>query len=238
MPKSKKPAAVEPGNPPTHFFEKQLAGEEPPKLETMKQLYEESMKFFEFAPWEFFSDQQLVLVEDPVSKEICYCLTMGAMGEVFALQAYIGTESYRLFKRIRAKEQITSEDFFAVLHGVMVEFVTPSELTPADKELLRVMGNPLKRGARVPMFRAYRPGYQPWYVTQREATTLAECLEAANALFAEIVKHGVLARGIEFEYGAGAVFSAGIGYPKQISRRVDNHAVRTVTVFARFRRAK
>src|SRR5437763_1553297 len=98
----------------------------------MKRVYEESMKFFDFAPWKFFSDQQLVLLEDPVSKETCYCVIMAALGEVFAIQVYIGAESYRLFKRIQAREPFTSEEFFAVLRGVAVEFEMPSALTPVD----------------------------------------------------------------------------------------------------------
>jgi len=189
VPKVKKSAVVEPATPPAHFFEKQLAGEEPPALDTMKRLYDEAARFGGFAPWEVFSDQQLVLIEDPVSKEICYCSIMGALGEVFSLHVYIGPQSYGFFKSMEAREQVTPEDFFSLLRGVSVEFVLAAELTAPDKELLRALGHPHRRGSRSPIFRAYRPGYQPWYVTQREATTLAECLEAANALFAEIVKH-------------------------------------------------
>ena len=189
MPKSKKLAAVDPSNPPTHFFEKQLAGEEPPRLETMKRLYEVSRHFFDFAPWEHFGDRELVLLEDPISKETCHCLVMGALGEVFALQAYIGNESYRLQKRIRAREPLAPEDFFSALTGVGVEFVVPSELTKLDKELLRALGNPVKRGARVPLFRAYRPGYRPWHITEPEAITLTACVEATNAMFLEVLKY-------------------------------------------------
>ena len=190
MPKSKKAAAtIDASNPPTHFFAKQLAGEEPPRLETMKRLYEVSMKFFDFAPWEFFGDRELVLLEDPVSKATCHCLVMGMLGEVFALQAYIGNESYRLQKRIRAQEPLAPEDFFFALTGVGVEFVMPWELIKLDKELLQALGNPVKRGARVPQFRAYRPGYRPWYITEPEAITLTACVDAMNAMFLEFLKY-------------------------------------------------
>lgn len=189
MPKSKKPAAIDPSNPPTHFFAKQLVGEEPPRLETMKRLYEVSISFFRIAPWGHFGDRELVLLEDPVSKETCHCLVMGMLGEVFALQAYIGNESYRLQKRIRAQEPLAPEDFFFALTGVGVEFVMPSELIKPDKELLRALGNPVKRGARVPQFRAYRPGYRPWYIAESEAITLTACVDATNAMFLEVLKY-------------------------------------------------
>lgn len=189
MPKSKKVATIDPANPPTHFFEKQLAGEEAPRLETMKRLYEVSMKFFGIAPWEHFGDRQLVLLEDPVSKATCHCLVMGTLGEVFALQAYIGDESYRLQRRIRAQEPLAHEDFFSALTGVGVEFVMPSELTKPDKELLQALGNPVKRGARAPQFRTYRPGYRPWYITESEAVTLTACVEATDAMFVEFLKY-------------------------------------------------
>jgi len=189
VPKSKKPAVVESSHPPAHFFEKQLAGEEPPALETMKRLYEASVKLFGFAPWEHFFDRQLVLLEDPVSKETCHCLILGALGEVFALQAYIGSESYRMHRRMQAGEPLVPQDFFSAMTGAGVEFVMPSELTKPDKELLQALGNPVKRGARVPVFRAFRPGCQPWYVTGPEAITLMACVEATTAMFLEYLKH-------------------------------------------------
>ena len=189
MPKAEKSSVVEPVNQPAHFFEKQLAGEQPPTLDTMKRLYDRAARYSGFVPWEIFSDQQLVLIEDPVSKEICYCSIMGALGEVFSLHVYMGPQSYGFFKSMAAREQVTPGDFFSLLRGVSVEFVLAAEINAPDKELLSALGHPHRRGSRSPIFRAYRPGYQPWYVTQREATTLAECLEAANALFAEIVKH-------------------------------------------------
>src|SRR5215469_65263 len=73
-------------------------------------------------------------------------------------------------------------EFYGSLRGVYVEFVGLSQLSPPDRELARVFGHPLKRGLKAPIFRAMRPGYHPWYVTENEGVIFAKCLEAVIVL--------------------------------------------------------
>jgi len=164
---------------PRRFFEKQLAGEQPLSFETAGQLYRLSEELLAVKPWDFLADQDLILMEDGESGEICYCSTMGALGEVFSLQVYTGAESYRFFRRIAAGKPITAGDFFSSMRGVSVELVTAKEQTPPDRELLEAFGHLKKRGRRAPIFRASRPGYHPWYVTESEARLLVYCLQGA-----------------------------------------------------------
>jgi hypothetical protein len=161
------------------FFEKQLAGEQPLSFETAGQLYRLSKELLALQPWDILEDQDLILMQDSEAGEICYCSIMGALGEVFSFHVYIGDGSYRFFRRIAAGKPITAGDFYASIRGVSVEFVTVTEQTPPDRELLEAFGHVKKRGTRAPIFRALRPGYHAWYVTENEARLLVYCLPGA-----------------------------------------------------------
>jgi hypothetical protein len=161
----------------SQFFQKQLAGEEGPSFETAKQLCDLATEFSLLQPWKFLEDQDLILLEDPDSRDICYCSVMGALGEVYSLHVYIGPESYRLFRRVAEGGPIMFGDFFALQHALSAEFVRLSELTPPDRQLLNDVGHPAQKRVRAPIFRAFRPGYHAWYLTQQEATLLIRCLQ-------------------------------------------------------------
>src|SRR5712672_2613861 len=166
---------------PRQFFHKQLAGEQSLSFETATQLYQLATALLLVQPWEFLEDQELILVRDTELGDICYCSIMGALGEVFSLHVYAGAESYRSFRRIATGKPIAPGDFFASMRGVCVEFVTAKEQTAPDRELLEASGHPKKRGKRAPIFRAYRPGYHPWYITESEGRLLVSCLSATLA---------------------------------------------------------
>jgi hypothetical protein len=144
----------------------------------MEMLYELGGELFARHPWTLLADDELVLVEGASGGELCFCSFLGALGQVLSLHAYLGPDGYRLFKRLHSGKPITVGEFLATGRCVFVEFVTLRELTPPDRALLKVMGHPLKRGARAPIFRSIRPGYHPWYVTEGEARVLAECVRA------------------------------------------------------------
>jgi hypothetical protein len=137
----------------SQFFQKQLAGEEGPSLETAKRLCDVVTEFSLLQPWKILADRDLILVEAPQSGDVCYCSVMGALGEVYSLHVYIGPESYRFYRRVSAGEPIMFGDFFASQRGLSAEFVRFSELTLPDRQY-------------------------PWYVTQQEATLLIRCLQA------------------------------------------------------------
>src|SRR6266404_850154 len=189
MSNSESDGAVARAKEPRRFFEKQLAGEQPLSFETAGQLFRLGMKLLAVQPWEFLEDQDLILMQDGESGEICYCSTMGALGEVFSLQVYTGAESYRFFRRIAAGKPTSAGDFFSSMRGVSVEFVTAREQTPPDRELLEAFGHLKKRGKRAPIFRALRPGYHPWYVTEGEAKTLVCCLQGIIPFCRHALEH-------------------------------------------------
>ncbi len=171
------------------FFVKQLAGEQPLSFETASQLSRLAAELFAMQPWEFLEDEELILIKDGESGEICYCSIMGALGQVFSFQVYTGADSYRFFRRIASGKPLSAGDFFASIRGVSVEFVTAKGQTPPDRELLDTVGRLYKREKRAPIFRALRPGYHPWYVTEGEAKTLVCCLQGIIPFCRHALEH-------------------------------------------------
>ena len=178
MLRPRKPSSVSTVEKPAHFFNDRLAGEEPLAFATADRLCRLSASIVAIRPWEFLADKDLFLLKDPMSGEMCHCSVMGALGEVFSLYVYIGSESYRFFRKVAAGEPVSSGDFRGSQTGVSVEYVGSAEVTPPDRELLRHFGHPTQKGVGRPIFRALRPGYYPWYVTEAEGRLLAECMQA------------------------------------------------------------
>ena len=170
-------------------FVRELAGETPPTLSAMERLYGLASKLYGLRPWQLLDESQLILVRDSVSGETCYCSIMGALGEVYAMHAYIGTQSFRLFRRMEAEEITDAGEFFASQHSVYVEFVPRAELEQQDRELLAGLGHSQGRGLASPIFRAIRPGFHPWFVTEAEAMTLAECILAVIVVCSAVAGH-------------------------------------------------
>jgi hypothetical protein len=70
-----------------------------------------------------------------------------------------------------------------------VEFVPRAELERQDRELLAGLGHSQGRGLPSPIFRAIRPGFHPWFVTEAEAMTLAECILAVIVVCSAVAGH-------------------------------------------------
>jgi hypothetical protein len=60
---------------------------------------------------------------------------------------------------------------------LMGSFEDRSEITKADHEVIRELGHRFRGRGAWPLFRSYRPGYDPWYLTGSEARFLTVALE-------------------------------------------------------------
>jgi hypothetical protein len=173
------------GPPPERFFEKEL-GQEAPSLQTMQSLFKQSAAIHAARPWTILEEDQVILFED--SGQLCSCSVMGAAGEASVVQVYIGAQSYSWFLKMHNGEASTI-DYLANQHGVYVHYVSLKDLTPPDRQLLRGLGHPLRRGTEAPLFRTIRPGYHPWFVTEYEARILTRGLRCVLVIADSIVKN-------------------------------------------------
>ena len=163
--------------PPQRFFERQLAGEEPPTLETMRVLFSRAVELLAAAPWDRMHEDELVVFE--IGAQIpCFCSVMGAAGRSMTVQVYIGIESYFWFQKLHGGQPTTIGDFLAHQYSVYVDFANPADITPLERQMAKSLGHPLTAKTVVPVFRTIRRGYHPWYVTEGEARLLAKGMEA------------------------------------------------------------
>jgi len=169
-----------------NFFREQLKGEEALSRTTAEQLYGEATRFMLERPWEFLADEELILVDDPESGERCYCCVMGAAGEWIGMYVYQGEESYRMYRKLAEGHKPDPYGYYEKQKGVSLEIVRAQELEAADRVLLKAFEHPLKKGMLVPQFRAVRPGYLPWHVTEPEGRLLLQCLRAVDLFCATV----------------------------------------------------
>jgi len=189
MPKAKHPRrqARKPQGPivpPGRFFEKELSGEQAPSYEVMESLFRRAGTVHQRRPWEQMEEVDLIAFHHPSSGEVCYVSVMGALGQAHAVQVLLGSEGYSWFQRIQTGEAGSYSDFLDGQSTIFVHFVSPIGLDRADRELANCMRHPLIRGTAVPVFRAIRPGYHPWFVNDGEARVLTRGLEALLAMCA------------------------------------------------------
>lgn len=168
------------------FFQEQLKGEVALSRKMAEELYDEATAFMQEGPWEFLADTELILVDDPESGERCYCCAMGAAGEWCGMQVYQGVESYRMYRELADGHKPDPLSFYEKLRGVSLEIVRVLDLEDGDRVLLKALNHPLTKGMLAPQFRATRPGYLPWYVTETEGRLLRHCLRAVNVFCATV----------------------------------------------------
>ena len=169
-------------DPPSRFFERELTGDVAPSFQSMRALYDRAAHVHKRSPWNDLVEENLVVFQEPISNEQCFCSVMGALGEVRVLQTYIGASSYFWFRKVHEGRPLTAGDFYAYQRSVFVQYVPIKELEAPDRELLKAMQHPLAKGTVAPIFRTIRPGYHPWFVTENEARILTSAMEAVLAV--------------------------------------------------------
>ncbi len=184
------PPKKNPSTPPTHLFEKYLAGEAPVSIAMAEQLCAAAWEFYQREPWQLMEEGDLVFVDAGTGglpyRTPYVCSVMGVLGQVFELVVYLGAEGYQFFRTLQESVAMSAGEFFGGNNSITVEFVPRKEMQQPDRELLRAAGPQWAKSSRVPVFRSTRPGYHAWYPNQQEAEVLAEALAAMNWLIATL----------------------------------------------------
>lgn len=152
--------------------------ESSPSLEEWRDLHEAALRLKASECWEWMSDSDLFGLRDPASEEVGYCCVMGALGEHFALGVYLGGEGLAGYRRIQSG-QIPEDpiEALALQKCLMASFEDRRELESADREIIKQLGLKFRGPNAWPLFRSYRPGYEPWFLTHTEAQFLHHALE-------------------------------------------------------------
>jgi hypothetical protein len=125
------------------------------------------------SPWQWMEETDVFGVEDPDTGEIGFVSVMGNVGEYEAVAVYPGAEGIYGFIDFQT-DPSASPDRLIEIPQVQLSFSESEFLEKRDRELLK--GSGLKFTGRKPLFRSYRPGFLPWFITLNEARLLIHAL--------------------------------------------------------------
>lgn len=150
-------------------------GDSSPSLQDWEKLYEAAMEFKEIESWNWMWDSDIFGVQNPENDEIGYCCIMGRMGEHFALAVYLGTEGLDGYLRIQSGEILPGDvDILHLQKCLMASFEDRDFLQKPDLQVIKELGLKFRGRNSWPLFRSYRPGYHPWYLTKEILVTKEE----------------------------------------------------------------
>ena len=159
-------------------------------LQEWERLYDASDRFFQLAPWSWMADDDLFAIVDPRIPETLFGCVMGQRGEHLALAGYVGEMGMRGYFQIASNAHDESMGgMLGVQHCLMASFEDRDALEPNDKNII-VSLNRRYRGKQVwPIFREYKPGFFPWFLTPIQITWLTTLLEQSLIVAEYARKH-------------------------------------------------
>jgi hypothetical protein len=142
-----------------------------------KELFDLAIKVKALAPWRWMEETDVFGVEDPDTHELGFVSIMGTLGEHESVALYLGAEGFYAFVDLIEDEAAPPENLIQIRH-VQAAFSDRKYLEKEDRDLIKQLGLKFRGSNAWPMFRSYRPGYLPWFVTLAEACFLIHALSA------------------------------------------------------------
>jgi hypothetical protein len=140
-----------------------------------QELLELAIRVKQLAPWQWMEETDLVGIESPETGEIGFISVMGSVGEYEAVALYLDAEGFYGFLDFVEDETATADRLLETPH-LQAAFSERKYLEKWDRDLIRQLGMKVARSQASPIFRSYRPGYLPWFVTLPEARFLIHAL--------------------------------------------------------------
>ena len=144
-----------------------------------RELFDLSTQVKDLKPWRWMEETDLIGIENPETGEIGFISVMGSLGEHEAIALYLGAEGLYEFIDLHTDVSSTAERVLENRH-LQAAFSERKYLEKEDRDLIKQLG--LKFRGDWPMFRSYRPGYLPWFVTPNEARFLIHALSQIIAV--------------------------------------------------------
>lgn len=164
--------------------------DEQPSLSEWKELYTAAIEFKRIEPWTWMHDSDVFGVLNPASGDIGYCSIMGALGELYAMAVYLGSEGLKSYRDLQSG-RVSGDEAAFTQKCLMASFEDRQLLHPQDLEIIKQLGLRFRGRNAWVQFRSYEPGYYPWYLTKGDARFLKLALEQAHevALLIKYDKH-------------------------------------------------
>jgi hypothetical protein len=157
-----------------------------PSLEEAGALYHAAVRVKELAPWQWMDESEVFGVQNPETGELGFISVMGMAGEHFAVAVYMGADGLYGILDFASQETITNPQELLDIPQLQASFEDRDMLEKQDREVIKKLGLKFRGAHAWPMFRSYRPGFVPWFVTAEEARflthALAQMMEVAPRL--------------------------------------------------------
>lgn len=142
--------------------------------------------FFELSPWKWVKDADVFGVVDEDSGRTSYCSILGCGGNIRGLAAYLGSEGLSILDDMIAMGP--PEDPQALMDRqtcLILQFGKADMLESEDKTVANRLGR--KYGKKdCPLFRSYRPMYEPTFLNDQDVQHLRICIQQSIAVALEI----------------------------------------------------
>lgn len=161
-----------------------------PTLDQWRLLYDAADAFRALGPWKWMSDSMIFGVRDPVSGVVGYCSVLGALGEMHALNVYLGPGGLTsCLHALGSGMAHVRRNFRFTQHLLMAEFEDRSNLQTPDLDTVKALGRKYRGTHAWPMFRDHSPGLFPWYISADQAEFLTHALTQASLVASRATKN-------------------------------------------------
>ncbi|MDQ3754185.1 MAG: hypothetical protein M3371_05570 [Acidobacteriota bacterium] len=153
-----------------------------PSLGEAGQLYEAAVRVKELAPWEWMEESDIFGVQQPETGELGFVSIMGMAEEHFAVALYQGAEGLYGLWDLASGDLEENPQRLLEIPQLQASFEDRDGLDKQDREVIKKLGLKFRGAHAWPMFRSYRPGFMPWFVTAEESRFLTLALEQTLAV--------------------------------------------------------
>lgn len=148
-----------------------------PTLDQWRSLFARAALVKKMAPWEWMEEIDLFGVQDPDSGSVDFVSVMGMAGEHFAVALYRGPGALRDFLELHDAPPIESPERIMEIPQLQLSFEDREFLDDDDRKLIKKMDLRFRGAHAWPQFRAFHPGFFPWFLEAEEARLLDLVLE-------------------------------------------------------------
>jgi hypothetical protein len=153
-----------------------------PSPEEWRRLYELAAQVKQLAPWKWMEEADLFGVKNPETGELGFVSVMGMAGEHYAVSLYRGAEGLEGFWQMEEGGMEAAPHRLLEIPQLQASFEDRDALDKQDREVIKKLGLKYRGAQSWPLFRSFRPGFMPWFLTAAEARFLAHALEQTLAV--------------------------------------------------------
>ncbi len=148
-----------------------------PTLEQWRELYKLGLKIRDMEPWNDFQDLDIIAMEIPEKKEPYFCSILGAGGQCFGINTFVGYEGLRNFLTIADSENYMPLDYIMVEQSNLACFFGDKDIVPEHQiEVMKELGIKFRGKNKWIYFQSYKKGHMPAAMDGEEAEVLIVCL--------------------------------------------------------------